>query len=320
MPRFTAADARRLTAVRAARRPLGHLVWSTLGDLSLTTAQLQTALAQAGLAPTPPPIHPRHAAERATAALACDPPSAGTRLFVRPVIEGPGILIRMLVYEETDPAGRVLRFTQCARLAWSDAEPDRLTIDPLAAPDALPALAATALDRLPALFAAARDTYPASMLRTLANRILAGTHAIAVRSAGSVRFVPAAFAAQTQAYVRLYEAFRAVSGHPDTEAYAVQVAERAAHRLVIRRAAERDLGDRLDAWTREVAALLQQPTLADGVLERRAAQLAELRAALATYQQLTADQLATLQTKLDAAATVLQAALLRATPDQAVPA
>lgn len=320
MPRFTAAEAGRLAAVRHARRPLGHLVWSTLGDLSLTTAQLTTALTQAGLDPTPPPIHPRHAAERATAALTDEPASSGTRLFVRPVLTGPGILVRVLVYEETDAAGRRLHFTQCARLTWTAEHPDQLAVEPLLAPDALPAIAAEALDQLPAIFAAAQDTYPANMLRTIANRLLTGTHAIAVRSAGSVRFVPAAFAAQTQAYVRLYEAFRAVSGHPDTEAYAVQVTERAEHRLVIRRAVERDLGDQLDTWTQEVAALLQQPTVADGVLERRAAQLAEFRAALATYQRLTADQLTTLGAKLEAAVATLQTALHRHTHPLAVSA
>ena len=305
-------------ARRASRRWLGQLVWSTIGEIALTTDQMAVAYTRADLDPaTIPAIGPRYAFQRATTALAAErlPQDDGTRLniLVRPIKETDGQVLRGVVEERVDSGDKRLTYTTVAHLLWTADDPDTASViaaTGLASPSPDTLARLTELD---ALFAQARVTFNGRAIRDLVARLLEHTHPVSVRRGGGVIFVPQDHALVVQQYTRLVEAFRDLSGHDGTEAYAVPVINRDTQRLMVKRAAQSDIRNQLDALFDKCAAWIAHP---DQRVFRRSvtdalATVARLNSMIATYEQLTEDQLVELRTRATQVASLVGQVALR---------
>lgn len=291
---------------KAQKRWLGQLVWSTIGEIQLVHDQMLTAFEQAGLSPALiPAIHPKHAFQRATAQLARDriPLDDGLRLnlLVRPIKEADGTVLRAVVEEVVDTSDRRLSYYTVAHLLWNSAQPDVAEI--LNAPERVSPRPETqdVLLGLPSIFETAQITYNGRALRELVDRLLVQAQPISVRRAGGVIFVPHAHQHAVTQFTQLVTAFRELSGHEETEAYAVPVVNHAEHRVMIKRAATVDLtlqlqrlGEQCQEWIQNTDRPVRKRTVTQAL-----ANLQHLRSMITDYAALTEDQLTSVQVKAD---------------------
>ena len=285
---------------RKGQKLLGHLLWYTVGELTLDRDQLEKAFSQGGVDPsTIPTIHPNHAFQRATAdcELKHLPNEDGTftNFLVRSVRDTGQQVIRMLVEEQVDAANQRLGYQPVARMLWNADNPDQasVTVEPGVL---LSDRATEVLDGLQQAFDDAKRQYNGRAIRAMLTDMLAKGHPVSVRRAGGVFFVPNAHVAVVRQVRNLVEALRDVAQNDSTAAYIVAVANNTEQRVMVRREATHDLGkevasvnERLMTWLSEnkrVTALNAKNALAEVV---------RLQERVTEYERLVGDQLGDLQ-------------------------
>ena len=317
MPALKPRDTQQWAVLEGARRHkarwLGKLVWSTIGEIELTTDQMAEAFARAGLeADRVPEIHPRDAFRRASSQLAVDgillEDQTRLNITIKPITEVNGRIIRAVVEHRVDANNVSLKPATVAHLIWVKEEPDEAAI--IRAPQGIEPHLETSvrLMQLQDVFDAARHTFTGRSLRELAARLLTEANPVSVRRAGGVFFVPQAEAPRVTQYTRLITAFGELSRHDDTEAYAVPVVNKGEQRLMVKRAAEADIRDQIDRLVQKCHDWLENPeqkiyarSISDAFQN-----VQRLHTMIQTYADLTDDTLVTLKARADQALALVE--------------
>lgn len=288
------------------RRPgqqwLGHLLWYTVGEIDLTMAQLTACFTKVGLDPaTIPVIHPAHAFQRATAGLQqlqiAHEDGTFTNLLIRSVRDSGQAVTRMMIEERVDAANEQLSYEQVAKLEWDAQTPQevRTTVMGPASELALAKLAGLA-----ARFAQAQQSYNGRAIRQMVTDVLESGHPISVRRAGGVYFVPFARKHTVEVVQALLVALQEASTHEATVAYAVPVVKAVEQIVMIKRAAQDDLGAEVAALNEKLTAwITDNKKVPQHAINRAVMEVRRLQSRVREYEAIVQDRLGDLGVRTD---------------------
>ncbi len=254
---------------------LGRVVWFSQRERTIAHSTLDTVLTAHGLGKYTPGVPADVDVFRRVTSAAkrtkepTDREGVFQNLHVAKLADDDTELVRRFVVEEVDPKGRALAYRECYDLIFDKATGRVTTKEilqlrpdghPIAhyQPDyvAPPELATKGVQEARSTFESLRGHVNADALRTIANRIIDGGHAVKLRETGAVYFVPKAHTGE------LDQLIAAAKQLPGLKVDAIKLTDEGdgAERDRVRSAADDDLSGRCRAMQAELATLAGDQT------------------------------------------------------------
>lgn len=273
---------------KAAANTLGVVTWYAIPDCRITPAQLAALAATAGIHGNTPDLGAAaDAFRRATSKRQIRSEDKTYRYLVRPVVDDSNEIVRHIVLEHVDKAGKTLSHHTIGSLTFDKARKVILTSMANAGPHTK--IAQDMIDGARSDYAEYTTSLTGTELGRWLGRRLDNASRITVHPHGHVYFVPAAYGdeiARLQKFVRSLEPYKVTSAAPPTM-WAVAVSDTSEDREMIAAGFKSSMLSDLGGVAGDVAELLGRPSKPEtGTVQERISMIAAARLKAEEYKKL----------------------------------